>query len=154
MDIFEELKKLIEALRREDIPYALCGGLALAVYGITRATEDIDLLVPEPALPRVRALAEELGFRFDPEPAVFKDGGVTIYRLFKTAGEEVLLLDLLLVTPLTQPAWDTQREVDTEFGPARVVSPAGLIHLKSLRRSGQDQDDISRLKRLDDEIKP
>ena len=151
MDIFEELRQLIEALRRDDVPYALCGGLALAVYGITRATEDIDLLVEESALARVRAVAERQGFRFDPQPMVFKAGGVKIYRLFKTAGQDFLLLDLLLVTPLTQPAWETRRQVDTDFGPVRVVSPAGLIHLKSLRRSGQDEDDLRQLRELPDE---
>lgn len=74
-----------------------------------------------------------------------------IYRLFKAAGEDLLVLDLLLVTPLTQPAWTTRRQMDTDFGPVQVVSRAGLIHLKSLRRSGQDEDDIRRLKELADE---
>ena len=151
MDIFEELQTLIDALRREGAPYALCGGLALAVYGIARATEDIDLLVEGSSLARLRTVAERLGFRFDPQPVVLKNGGVQIYRLLKTAGEDFLLLDFLMVTPLTQPAWDTQREVATEFGLVRVVSPAGLIHLKSLRRSGQDEDDLRRLKELNDE---
>jgi hypothetical protein len=151
MDLFEELKNLLGSLRREGVPYALCGGLALAVYGITRATDDIDLLVEERSLAQLRAVAEQLGFRFQPQPLVFKDGGVKIYRLFKTAGEDFLLLDLLLVTPLTHPAWDGRREVETEFGPVRVVSPAGLIHLKSLRRTGQDEDDIRQLRQLNDE---
>jgi hypothetical protein len=44
MDIVAERKRLLETLRRESVLYALCGGFALAVYGITRATEDIDLL--------------------------------------------------------------------------------------------------------------
>lgn len=149
MDLFEEFRNLLVTLRREEVPYALCGGLALAIYGITRATEDIDVLVDERSLPQLRAAAERLGFRFDPQPLVFKEGGVKIYRLFKAAGED--LLDLLLVTPLTQPAWDSQREMETEFGPVRVVSPAGLIYLKNLRRSGQDEDDIRKLKELSDE---
>ena len=151
MDLFEELRNLIASVRREGVPYALCGGLALAVYGITRATEDIDILVEEGSIPQLRAAAERLGFRFDSRPLVFKDGGVKIYRLMKVAGEDVLLLDLLIVTPLTQPAWDGQREMETEFGPVRVVSPGGLIHLKGLRRSGQDEDDIRQLKELGNE---
>ena len=60
-------------------------------------------------------------------------------------------MDLLIVTPLTQPAWDSQCEMETEFGPVRVVSPGGLIHLKGLRRSGQDEDDIRQLKELSNE---
>ena len=81
MDLFEELRNLLASLRQENVAYALCDGLALAVYGITRATEDIDVLVEERSLPQFRAAAERLGFRFDPQPLVFKDGGVKIYRL-------------------------------------------------------------------------
>src|SRR5213594_3836813 len=114
MDIALELQKLLERLRTEEVPYALCGGPALAVYGITRATEDIGLLVEERTLPQLRPVAERLGFRFNPQPLVLKDGGMKIYRLFKAAGEDLLLLDLLLVAPLTQPAWDSQRELETE----------------------------------------
>ena len=151
MDLFQELQNLLATLRRESVPHALCGGLALAVHGLVRATEDIDLLVEAIALPRLRAAVEPLGFRFDPVPMTFQNGGVTIYRLLKTAGTDHLLLDLLLVTPLTQLAWDTRREVATDFGPVTVVSPPGLIHLKNLRRSGQDQDDIRQLQALLDE---
>jgi hypothetical protein len=58
---------------------------------------------------------------------------------------------LLLVTPATQTAWDTRQCLETDFGSVQVLSPAGLIHLKSPRRSGQDEDDIRRLKDLTDE---
>lgn len=148
MDLFDELRELLDGLRREGVPYALCGGLALAVYGIARATEDIDLLVEEAALPRLRSVAETLGFRFDPRPFEFKDGGVRIYRLVKARGEDLVVLDLLLVTELTRPAWESRRQVETEFGIVRAVSPEGLVQLKSLRFSGQDQEDIRRLKEL------
>ena len=148
MDLFQELQSLLATLRRDAVPHALCGGLALAVHGLVRATEDIDLLVEASALPRLRAAVEPLGFRFDPCAMSFQNGGVTIYRLLKTAGEDFVLLDLLLVTPLTQPAWDTRCVAETDFGPVNVVSPAGLIHLKNLRHSGQDQDDIRQLQAL------
>jgi hypothetical protein len=151
MDIVKELEQLLRTLHAENVSYALCGGFALAVYGITRATEDIDLLIEENSLPKVRDLGERLGFRFDRQPMVFKDGGVQIYRLHKTEGEDLLVLDLLLVTAMTQPAWLTQRTVETNWGVVRVVSPDGLIHLKSLRGSGQDEDDIRQLKQLTDE---
>jgi len=151
MDISVELQKLIDVLGHENIPYALCGGFALAVYGITRATEDIDLLVEESSIAKLREAAATLGYRFDARPMSFRGGDVRIYRLHKTEGEDLLVLDLLLVTPATQAAWDGRREVETDFGKVQVVSPSGLIHLKSLRGSGQDQDDIRQLKELPDE---
>jgi hypothetical protein len=151
VDIFEEFKKLLEMLRRENLPYALCGGLALAVYGITRATEDIDLIIEESSLPRIRELAASLGFRFDPRPMVFKEDAVRIYRMYKTEGEDFLVLDLLLVTESTKAAWEGRRQVQTQFGTVWVVSPPGLIHLKTFRGSAQDQEDIRKLKELRDE---
>jgi hypothetical protein len=151
MDIEVELQKLIELLRRENVAYALCGGFALAVYGITRATEDIALLVEESSLAKLREATATLGYRFDVRPTSSRGGDVRIYRLHKAEGEDLLVLDLLLVTPATQAAWKRQWEVETDFGKVRVVSPSGMIHLKSLRGSGQDQDDIRQLKELPNE---
>ena len=45
MDTFDELRNLLQSLQGDGVPYALCGGLALTVHGIIRATEDIDLLI-------------------------------------------------------------------------------------------------------------
>jgi hypothetical protein len=151
MDIAVELQKLIELLRREQVAYALCGGFALAVYGITRATEDIDLLVEESSVAKIRKVTATLGYRFDARPMSFRGGDVCIHRLHKTESEDLLVLDLLLVTPVTQAAWNSRREIETDFGKVQVVSPSGLIHLKSLRGSGQDQDDIRQLKELPNE---
>lgn len=150
MDIVLELQNLLEKLHAGKVPYALCGGFALAVHGIVRATEDIDLLVEKRSLPKLRAVAESLGFRFNRQPLLFREGTLQIYRLHKTDGEDSLVLDLLLVTALTRPAWTTRQQVESDFGTVSVVSPAGLIHLKSLRGSGQDQDDIQRLRDRDE----
>ena len=98
----------------------------LWLFTASFATEDIDFLVEEHSLPRIRELTQQMGFRWNSTP-------------------------LLLVTPSTAPAWASRHEVTTDFGPIRVCSPAGLIHLKSLRRSGQDEDDIQRLKEVNHE---
>src|SRR6266496_2796263 len=96
LDIYNELHRLLDALHKNQVSYALCGGLAIAVYGIVRATEDIDLLMEETSLGRVRAVAEGLGFRFEPKPLVLKRGRIKIYRMMKIQGEDLLMLDLLL----------------------------------------------------------
>jgi hypothetical protein len=147
MNLYEELGTVLRVLEEKRIPYALCGGLAMAVYGIVRATQDIDLLIEEHSLPQIRAVMEPFGFRLNPTPFIFKDGKVKIYRMFKPQGsEEALVLDLLIVNEATSLAWNSRQRIETSFGPVEVVSPAGLIHLKSLRRSGQDEDDILKLK--------
>ena len=60
MELFQELETLLDTLRRDAVPHALCGGLALAVHGFVRATEAIDVLVEESALAGLRAAVEPL----------------------------------------------------------------------------------------------
>ena len=45
LDLYEEFRAVVTALEDRDIDYAVCGGLAVAVYTEPRATVDIDLLV-------------------------------------------------------------------------------------------------------------
>jgi hypothetical protein len=146
MDLFEELRTLIHTLRGAALDYALCGGFALAAHGIVRATEDIDLMIEDADLAQLASAVQPLGFWLQPVPFVFHDGAITIRRFVKTGAPDFLILDVLMVTPATRPAWDTRRQLDTDFGSVPVVSRAGLIALKTLRGSGQDLDDIEKLK--------
>ncbi len=150
MDLLAELKDLLSGLAEEKVDHALCGGLAMAVYAFPRATLDIDLLIQPGDLPRVRDVAGRLGFSLDAEPMDFKGGAVRIRRLCKISpgSREVLLLDLILVTPEIRDVWESRRQVTWEGGTLPVVSPEGLIRLKSLRGSGQDLDDILHLRSL------
>lgn len=45
LDLYAELRRVVEALHSADVPYALAGGLAVSIYTTPRATEDIDLLI-------------------------------------------------------------------------------------------------------------
>ncbi len=45
MDFEKSIKKIIEGFEREKIGYALIGGFALGLYGITRTTIDLDFIV-------------------------------------------------------------------------------------------------------------
>jgi len=64
----ERLRKVTAALNNAEIPYAVIGGNAVAVWvatadpGATRTTVDVDLLVEKNDLPRISAAFEELGF--------------------------------------------------------------------------------------------
>jgi hypothetical protein len=153
MDILSELKELIAKLKKERIEYALCGGLAMAVYALPRATLDIDLLIEAPSLESMRRAVNELGFTFEALPMEFHGGAIHIRRFNKIEPStgETLILDLLIVTPEIKSAWDLRVKVEWEHGDLSVVSPEGLILLKSFRGSGQDQDDINFLKSITDE---
>ncbi|MEW5723561.1 MAG: nucleotidyl transferase AbiEii/AbiGii toxin family protein [Thermodesulfobacteriota bacterium] len=153
MDLFDELKILVARISEEKIEYALCGGLAMAVYALPRATLDIDLMVESGSLDQVKQAVHGLGFTLGAIPMEFHGGKVHIHRFSKKelGTEEALSLDLLIVTPETRPAWESRTEVQWEGGTLSVVSPEGLILLKSFRGSGQDQDDIKYLRSLIDE---
>ena len=153
MDLLVELTSIIKAFNEDEIDYALCGGLALAVYAKPRATLDIDIMVQPDYLERIKKKAEELGFTVHAMPMTFKGGAIQIQRMTKFDDElgEHLSLDLLIVTPETRSPWDSRITVEWEGGTLKVISPKGLIELKSLRKSGQDEDDIKYLSGLIDE---
>ncbi len=153
MNLLAELQTLLDAFRTEKIDYALCGGFALAAYGIVRATEDIDLLVPENDLPQISEMLSRLSYVRERSPLVFQAGRLIMHRFVKTqpGSEEFVLVDLLLVGELTAEAWKSRRRGTSASGEFVVVSPRGLINLKRLRNSGQDLDDIRQLEALPDE---
>ena len=148
LDILEELVALIDALESSGVEYALCGGLAMAVWGSPRSTVDIDLLIQPAALSSVEEIAARLGYRFKANPMSFSSGAIVIHRVTKIdpQGGDTLMLDLLLVTPPVEEAWATRTRVEWDRGTISVVSREGLIHLKSFRRSGTDLDDIRKLR--------
>jgi hypothetical protein len=146
-DLYSELRKLISALDKERIDYALCGGMAVAVHGHPRATVDIDLLILSESLNDVIAIAKTLDYTIRGLEMLFSNEAIEIRRVSKIDSEtgSVLSLDLLLVTPQIQDAWNSRVEADWEGGTLSVVSRAGLIGLKKMRGSAQDQADISAL---------
>jgi hypothetical protein len=150
MDLLIELTNIIKVFNEDGIDYALCGGLALAVYAKPRATLDIDIMVQPDFLDKIKQRAEKLGFTVHAVPMNFKGGAVQIHRMTKFDDDhgEHLSLDLLIVTPETRLSWDSRITVEWEGGTLKVVSPKGLIELKSLRKSGQDEDDIRYLSGL------
>ena len=147
LDIYDEFRNLVALLEEHEIDYALCGGMAMAVHERPRMTIDIDILIQAESLDRVIAIATELGYKIRGKDMSFANGAVEISRISKIDPEsgDLLSLDLLLVTPQLRSVWDSRVESEWESGTFSVVSRAGLIALKQLRRSGQDLDDIKAL---------
>ena len=152
-DLYEEFNSIVAALEEHGIDYAVCGGLAMAVHGLPRATVDIDLLILSESLEEVRGLARTLGYTIEAFPMTFSRGAVEIRRLSKIDRDTgiVLSLDMLLVTPEIVEIWQSRTEVAWEAGSLWVVSRRGLMALKSLRSNAQDLADIERLKEIENE---
>ena len=146
MDFFQELKDLVATLETRAIDYALCGGVALAIHGAPRATQDIDLLVRPEDLDRLRQAARDRGFTFESLPMEFSSG-VTIQRFTKLIEGQPFMLDALLVSRVLESVWAGRLQASIDGGTVRVVSREGLISLKLA--SGRPQD-IADLKRLEE----
>jgi hypothetical protein len=147
LDLAAEFEAVIVTLAEHSVDYALCGGLAMAVYGYPRATMDIDLLIRPEDEERVYSAVEPLGFRIRAKPMHFDRGKMEIRRISKIdPSGDILMLDLLLVTSASEDVWNDRKRIESDFGPVVVVSRQGLIKLKSGRMSGIDQDDIGKLR--------
>ena len=141
-----ELQALAARLHAENIPYALCGALALAVHGFPRATLDIDLLALAGSGGRILQCGRALGFTLEAAPMEFAGGTVRIERLSKAVpgNEDVLMLDVLTVSP------EIEREItvetlDWEGAALQTVDRESLARLKMLRGSTQDVADVEKL---------
>lgn len=145
MDLFDEFVNLTAALEAVRAEYAVCGGLAMAIHGFPRATIDVDLVVPPRSVEHVLACAHNLDYSIPADPMSLAGGAVEIRRVTKIEQNDLLSLDLILVTPALERVWNERVRIRWERGELWVVSRQGLVTMKRLRDSGQDQDDIKQL---------
>jgi Uncharacterised nucleotidyltransferase len=148
LDIVDELHTLIDALAREQIDYAVCGGLALAILGHPRMTKDIDLLVRTDDVQRVRELARLQGFDIPARVMTFglRTGNPhTVQRVSKLDPEtqNLLPLDLLHVEPLFEGVWSGRLVAPWRGRTIQVVSREGLATMKRMAGRPQDLADIA-----------
>lgn len=144
IDLYAEFRAIVAALETEGIPYAVCGGMAMAAYGHARATQDVDLLVAASSIDAAVAALSRLGYTESSRLAL-DSGRVRIVRAVKIAAGDHLVVDLLEAPDAGAEAWQNRQRIETEAGPVWFVSRQGLIAMK--RRSGRLQDlaDIEKL---------
>ena len=140
-----EFRAITEALNADGIDYAVCGGWAMAIHGLPRATMDIDLLILGEDLDRVVRVVEDLGYDVSGLPLHFD---MEIRRVSKISRElkQLITLDLLLVNDSMSDVWATRLQQKWDHGVTSVVSRDGLIKLKMLAGRKQDLADIEKLR--------
>jgi hypothetical protein len=146
LDLFEELKGVLDKLNECKVPYALCGGMAMAAHGFPRATVDIDLLVPENAIPRALEALKAIGYAATTD-LTLGAGTVFLTRALKfdSTSDDYLVIDVLHASGALETVFDDHSVVSTRFGDAVVLSKEALIKMKRIRNSAQDVADIENL---------
>lgn len=148
MDITAEFESIIDALIRDRVEYAICGGFAVNLHGHVRATRDINLLVQSTALPELLTAIRPLGFVIESGPIPFGAGTSrerVLHRVTKARGPAFLTLDLLLVTPIFEDVWRTRVAFEWRGRQVSVVSLTGLEFMKRLSDRTQDRADLEAL---------
>lgn len=148
MNLYEEFRRLIDALNEAGVEYALCGGIAVAFYGFPRFTEDIDLLVLAEDMELLKEVAKTCGFVHDLGDLPLRRGSgerMVARRFSKALEGDVLPLDLLVVNSEVQSVWENREVYEWRGRRIQIVSPQGLATLKKLANRDQDQVDLKRL---------
>jgi hypothetical protein len=150
--LLDEFKTITEALDGAGIDYAVCGGWAMTIHGLPRATIDIDILIESNDLERAWEIAMRRGYDVEGLPLHFDDGAIEIRRISKLDGEskQLFTLDFLLVTDALKDVWANREFIDWGDSKTWTVSRDGLILLKRIAGREQDLLDIKKLEGADE----
>ncbi len=156
LDLIAEFELIIDALTAEAVEYAVCGGLALGILGHPRMTKDIDLLIRPADLDRALGAVKVLGFDIPARQMVFRQGSATeqiMRRVSKLDPEtnQLLPIDFLVLTPVFDTVWKSRIVATYRDRTIHVVSPDGLVTMKTLANRPQDLVDIAALQRIADD---
>lgn len=152
MDLKKELEGVVDALVASDVPFGVCGGVAVTIHGAPRFTKDIDLIVLPGDVEAALGAVRSVGFTLSAGPMMFAAGTAhqrEVRRVSKVDGTELLMLDFLLVTAALRTVWDSRVIVEWEGRRVPVVSRRGLITMKKLAGRPLDLADVEALERLD-----
>ena len=143
-----DYKDMLSALSEEKTEFLIVGAYALAVYGLPRATGDIDLFVgtdPENSKKVYQALKRFGASLADIQPETFTQSGV-IYQI----GVAPSRIDLLTsITGVSFPdAWNHRQSKQLEGLNLPVLSLDDLIRNKTATGRLKDKADLEWLKEM------
>jgi hypothetical protein len=150
------IENVVKALNTDKIPYAIVGGVAVALHGAPRGTIDLDIVIKHKAeffesvetclksmgfLPRLPVTAREV-FNFRNEYITRRN---MIAWSFYNPTNPLEVIDIILTHDLSN-----MKSVNMKMGLStlRVLSVQDLIRMKSKSGRPQDLEDIKVLKEL------
>lgn len=146
MDLYDEFFSIIYEFEKQDITYAVIGGVALAFHDKPRFTRDIDIMVAKSQLAEVEVLMEQLSFFKSTDPHKFLNVDLILHRFVKTKHGDHLVADILVGEKAKfSRVFDNAVTSKWDKGKVSIASRKDLIWLKKFRNSNQDKTDISNL---------
>jgi hypothetical protein len=141
-----ELRRIVEALDRARVAYALAGGLAVSVYTVARATEEIEVFVPRPSRERSLAVLAALGYQRAGRPSLVAGGRLEIDRLITVDGTDVLPVDVISAIDAALMELCSDR-VRIKWGDGEIclAGPASLRALCHLRGNSEERAELETL---------
>lgn len=150
------LKKIQELFSQEEIPFAIVGGYAVAIYGIARGTFDVDVIteISETNFIKIESALGSIGLK----PLLPLQTKEIVQKLEFLQKEKNLIawnfinpdrqresLDIVLTEDIRECKIIS---VETDFGKLPVVSLKDLIRMKSKTGRKQDLEDVEALKKI------
>lgn len=144
-DAPNDFKRLLELLLSRDVKFILVGGLACALNGYVRTTEDVDILIePSPAnalrlLDALKGWGEGHGAELTVDDFSLEPDAIRVVEDFP--------LDIFTLLG-GHPFADFEDECATSKDGIPYLTAAALIRVKSDSLRPKDQIDVGELKKL------
>jgi predicted nucleotidyltransferase len=144
--MLNQLKDVFASFQEHDVKYLVIGGIAAVVYGVPRATFDLELLIeatPENAQRLLDALLDAgLGTAALTTAADILAHEITVFR-------DRLRIDVQTSTPgiRFEDAWENRETIEYQGQEFDVVSRSDLIASKRAAGRKVDLDDIRLLEK-------
>ena len=141
-----ELRKIVDAFDHARVGYAIAGGVAVSIYTLPRATEDLDVFIARPSRERARAVLGTLGFLPAGGASAAASGRLEIDRFIKLDGHDVLSVDLIVpIDPTLTELFNDRTLVKWGDGELYLAGLAALRALCHLRGNAEDRAELETL---------
>ena len=142
--LWEVARRCSDLFKSAQIPYCICGGVAVCLHGYRRNTVDVDLIIQPEDGERVRALLQDSGFTWNPRSVEFTTEDGYVVQLLVAGSKAGKNSDVRVVSP------EGDLNVE-ELEGLSVVRLSRLIEMKiacgtsNLRRTHKDFADVVEL---------
>ena len=157
-----KFEKLFSALNKGKVRYLVVGGIAVNLYGIERATADIDLVVDLEENNLQKFIKVMKGHNYKPKIPVrledftekekrenwIKEKGMMVFSLFDPQNP-FFLLDVFVTEPFDfNEVFEARKEMKSGNVKIPVISIGHLVEMKEKTGRPQDVSDVFYLKKI------